>query len=432
MTDHGSGNKNEASPPAGRFLLRTRLLRALPVLVAAALVFIILGATGQITPTAAVAAVLPVCLAALLIEPDRQSPRPPFGDASEDPAEITALHFADALVDPCLLLDHRSVVRHLNAPAKRQFPDIVTGSPLAFSLRHPSVLAAVAEAQRTSLPQTVDLHQTVPTVTWHKVSLAPLGLSADDTEQAERRLMVVTLQNFTEQKRVDVLRQDFVANVSHELRTPLTSLLGFIDTLLGPAANDTAVREKFLGIMRGQAERMARLVEDLLSLSRIEMRQHMQPVGLVDLTLLLAEVEQSLRGLAADAGLVIEAKLPEEPAEVTGDREELFEVFQNLLDNALKYGASGKRIDLTLGPASGRTDSAFLVTVTDYGAGVPPEEVPRLTERFYRVDAESSRKKKGTGLGLAIVKHIVTRHRGQLTIKSRPGEGMRVEVLLRR
>jgi two-component system phosphate regulon sensor histidine kinase PhoR len=177
---------------------------------------------------------------------------------------------------------------------------------------------------------------------------------------------------------------------------------------------------------------MSRLIDDLLSLSRIEMRQHLRPTATVDLGLILREVRDGLQTQADEADVTVSIAMPDAPATATGDREELYEVFENLLDNAIKYGRQGGKVDVTLAAIKDRPGYDFSVTVTDDGPGIEPEHVPRLTERFYRVDADSSRKKKGTGLGLAIVKHIVHRHHGELSIKSRPGEGTRVEVLLKR
>lgn len=338
--------------------------------------------------------------------------------------------FADALVDPCLVLDRRSVVLHANGAATRQFPSLSAGNPLTFVLRNPELVQAIDMAVRTGSVRTFELHETVPSETWDKVVVAPLRHHGQEWFADDDRQLIVTFQSLTELKRVDALRTDFIANASHEMRTPLASLIGFIDTLLGPAARDTAAREKFLGIMRGQAERMSKLIDDLLSLSRIEMHQHVRPTGTVDLAGLLREVREGLQVQAKAANLEIRLSLFEgAPTTTTGDRGQLYEVFENLLDNAIKYGADGKMVELSLAPA-GRPGYQHLVTVIDHGPGVEPEHVPRLTERFYRIDADASRKKKGTGLGLAIVKHIVNRHRGQLTIKSKPGEGMRVDVWL--
>ncbi|WP_332698732.1 sensor histidine kinase [Devosia sp.] len=337
--------------------------------------------------------------------------------------------FADALADPCLVLDRRSVVLHANAAAGRQFPSVVRGNPITFSLRNPQLVGAIDTAMRSGSVRSIELHETVPSETWEKVLVSPLRRPGRDWLEDEDRQLVVTFQSLTELKRVDALRSDFIANASHELRTPLASLLGFIDTLLGPAAKDAAAREKFLGIMRGQAERMSKLIDDLLSLSRIEMHQHVRPTGSIDLAGLLREVREGLMMQAKAADVEIRLSLFEGPSTTTGDRSQLYEVFENLIDNAVKYGAAGKVVEVTLAPA-GRPGLQHMITVIDHGPGVEPEHVPRLTERFYRIDADVSRKKKGTGLGLAIVKHIVSRHRGQLSIKSKPGEGMRVDVFL--
>jgi two-component system phosphate regulon sensor histidine kinase PhoR len=338
--------------------------------------------------------------------------------------------FADALGDPCLILDRRSQVVYRNAAAAGQFPDVRAGRPLAFALRQPVLLAAVEAARRRGAAQTIEMHQTVPNETWHKVTVAPLRAGPAGGDEAA--VLVVVLQNQTEARRIDALRTDFIANASHELRTPLASVIGFIDTLLGPAARDAEARERFLAIMRQQAIRMSKLIDDLLSLSRIEMRQHVRPTAMVDLAVLLREVADGLLGRAAEDSITLEVRMPEGPAQVTGDRDELYEVFENLIDNAIKYGGSGSTVEVELRVAEKRPGFAYLVSVVDHGAGIPAEHVPRLTERFYRVDAESSRRKNGTGLGLAIVKHILNRHHGLMTIRSAPGEGTRIEVLLPR
>jgi two-component system phosphate regulon sensor histidine kinase PhoR len=296
---------------------------------------------------------------------------------------------------------------------------MAVGQLLNLTFRNPTLLNAVDAARRTETAQTVELHQTVPNETWHRVHVAPLP--------ASEGTIMITLQSLTEQKRLEQLRSDFIANASHELRTPLASLVGFIDTLLGPAAKDEAARERFLNIMRQQAGRMSALIDDLLSLSRIEMRQHLRPTGSVELRKLLEDVRDGLEAQAMEAGVKIELTAPE-VVTITGENNELYEVFENLVDNAIKYGGAGGLVEIALGP--GRAGFDYAVTVADHGAGIAAEHVPRLTERFYRVDAESSRKKKGTGLGLAIVKHVLNRHRAQMTIKSKPGEGTRVEVLL--
>jgi two-component system phosphate regulon sensor histidine kinase PhoR len=232
------------------------------------------------------------------------------------------------------------------------------------------------------------------------------------------------MRDLTPMRRVEEMRADFVANVSHELRTPLAALTGFIETLQGPARDDPKARERFLGIMQAQAWRMARLIDDLLSLSRIEQRAHQRPDTPVDLVPIVRQVIDGLQMLSQDRGVAIDLKIPTDPVTVRGDRDELIRLFENLIENALKYGASGKRVDVTIGRAAspgGRAEAQ--VSVRDYGPGIASEHLPRLTERFYRVDVGESRAQGGTGLGLALVKHILNRHQGRLTIDSKPGEG---------
>jgi two-component system phosphate regulon sensor histidine kinase PhoR len=215
------------------------------------------------------------------------------------------------------------------------------------------------------------------------------------------------------------MRVDFVANASHELRTPLASLSGFIETLQGPAKDDPGAREKFLGIMGEQAKRMARLIDDLMSLSRIELSLHLQPQMVIDLAGVVAIACDMLMPLAKEKGVTLEIKREAPRLDVRGDRDELIRVFENLIENALKYGAPGKKVEVTL---RAEADEA-LVSVRDFGPGIASEHLPRLTERFYRVDTERSRAQGGTGLGLALVKHILARHRGRLIVTSEPGEG---------
>lgn len=337
--------------------------------------------------------------------------------AAAPPSTLSA--FVEALSDPCLVLDRRGAVVFRNAASARQYPNVQPGRGMTLALRNPELSAAIDGCLRTGQSRSFELHETLPSETWNRVIVAPLRHDAVDWLVDPERQMLVTFQSLTELKRVDALRSDFIANASHEMRTPLASLMGFIDTLLGPAAKDAAAREKFLVIMRGQAERMSRLIDDMLSLSRIEMHQHVRPTGTVELTGLLREVREGLQTQARAAGLDIVLTLPEQPVSVTGDRGQLYEVFENLVDNAMKYGADGKSVEVTLS-AIDRAGLHHQVSVVDHGPGVEPEHVPRMTERFYRIDAEISRKKKGTGLGLAIVKHIVQRHRGQLSIRSAP------------
>ena len=219
------------------------------------------------------------------------------------------------------------------------------------------------------------------------------------------------------------MRADFVANASHELRTPLAALSGFIETLKGPARDDVAARERFLNIMESQATRMARLIDDLLSLSRIELNAHLRPDKPVDLLSVVRQVVDALQTLAKDRDVEISIAAPAAALIVPGDRDELIRVFENLIENALKYGASGKRVEVTLSRAGTAGQAEAVVAVRDYGPGISAEHLPRLTERFYRVDVAGSRALGGTGLGLALVKHVLNRHRGRLSVASQAGRG---------
>jgi two-component system, OmpR family, phosphate regulon sensor histidine kinase PhoR len=249
---------------------------------------------------------------------------------------------------------------------------------------------------------------------------------------------MLSLHDITELKRAEQMRADFIANASHELRTPLATLTGFIETLRGPARDDSEARERFLAIMSGQAARMARLVEDLLSLSRIEMNEHVPPQGRVALPPVLDHLAQTLELRAGERHMRLRIALPSGLPDVQGDRDELAQLFQNLFDNAIKYGRIGSEITVTgetvMRPSSNSElpGSAYVsVAVRDRGEGIAREHLPRLTERFYRVDTARSREMGGTGLGLAIVKHIASRHRGFIEIDSTQGVGSTFTVFLR-
>jgi len=235
--------------------------------------------------------------------------------------------------------------------------------------------------------------------------------------------VLMTFHDLTPLRRVEEMRADFVANASHELRTPLAALLGFIETLQGSAREDSKARARFLAIMQEQARRMARLIDDLLSLSRIELNAHRRPDTPVGLAPIVRQVADGLETLARDRGVTVNIDNANAMS-VLGDHDELVRVFENLVENALKYGAAGRRVDIKLGQgSSAEGEPEAQVSVRDYGPGIAPEHLPRLTERFYRVDVTESRAQGGTGLGLALVKHILNRHRGRLTIESAPGAG---------
>jgi two-component system phosphate regulon sensor histidine kinase PhoR len=331
--------------------------------------------------------------------------------------------FANALPTPCFILDRRGIVRYANERAVEAFA-IRTGQSLTFRLRNPDLVAAFHRVAGGGPPERVEFAERVPTERWFAAWFA--DLTAPRRPGGE--FIVLALDDFSERRRADRVRVDFVANASHELRTPLASLTGFIETLQGPAREDHAARDRFLGIMHDQATRMSRLVDDLMSLSRIEMKAHVRPVNQVDLTAVVRHVTDALEPLAHELGVAIETVLPDAAVELAADRDELIQVFENLIENACKYGQSGKRVVVTLTPADTDNSAGPSVSIRDFGPGIPEEHVPRLTERFYRVDLEDSRRHRGTGLGLAIVKHILARHHARLKIESKLGEGSEFRV----
>ncbi len=335
------------------------------------------------------------------------------------------------LPDPLLLLDGHKRIRRANPAAEALLQGPLPGRNLTGVLRQPDLLDAVDRALAQGAPETVAITMPVPVERHFDAHVLPLPREPQDGPTA-----LLALKDMTKVMRADRLRADFVANASHELRTPLAALLGFIETLRGPARDDAEARGRFLAIMQGQASRMARLVADLLSLSRIELNEHSVPRAAVRLETVLASVADSLAMKAAERRMAIE--LPKDLGAlppVQGDPDELVQLFQNLIDNALKYGRAATPVRVTAHPsppaaAMSPARPAVAVTVIDQGEGIPRQHLPRLTERFYRVDTARSRDLGGTGLGLAIVKHIVSRHRGALEIESEVGRGSRFTVFL--
>jgi len=285
-------------------------------------------------------------------------------------------------------------------------------------LRNPDVLAAIAEARR-GFSTNVPFSLPVPIERHYQAYAARISVSPSVT--------AVLLHDLTVVKRSEQLRADFIANASHELRTPLAAVTGFIETLRGPAREDEAARDQFLDIMGVEAARMRRLIDDLLSLSRIEMNEHVKPEGRIGLESVVRQAAAALKPLAAQDGITITVEAQAQVPPVMGDQDELAQLFQNLIHNAIKYGREKGRVQISVGQLP---DGPVFAAVRDDGEGIAPNAIPRLTERFYRVDVKRSRERDGTGLGLAIVKHIISRHQGRLNIESKLGEGSVFTVLL--
>ncbi len=335
-----------------------------------------------------------------------------------------ALSWIDAIPLPTLVIGADERLMGLNRPAQRIFGADAAGRHYITALRQPDLLDAIELTLKTAVAQ----------ATRYLGRMADADVTYDVTVNAVvGGQVIVTFTDITPIEAAGQMRRDFVANVSHELRTPLTALMGFIETLRGPARNDAGARDRFLGIMEHEAARMARLVDDLLSLARVEEDERLRPTTSVDLVGLVTAVTDLLAPVAAVSGVHLKPKLPAAKVLVPGDAGQLQQVLSNLIENAIKYGVSGGYVDITLSePAPEPTLRAdgVRLSVEDYGDGIAPHHIPRLTERFYRVDLHRSREVGGTGLGLAIVKHIVNRHRGRLRFDSALGQGTRVTVIL--
>ncbi len=340
-------------------------------------------------------------------------------------AELASCRAAlDGLVDPLFLLDAEGRIVLANRAGEEFAGRSVTGAYLASFLRAPPLLNAL-DAVRAGTPRAQSEVTTPDGSFLARLACLPSG---------DKARIVLTLQDITAAKRLDRLRADFVANASHELRTPLANLIGYIETLQGPARDDAEARSSFLAIMHQSAQRMTRLVADLLSLSRIEFDEHRAPEFPVEIPAVLTCVIEALAPQAHARDMRIELDLAPDLPPVPGQEDQLVQLFQNLVDNALKYGRHGTPVmirarHLDAAAAHGRPVE---ISVRDQGEGVAREHLPRLTERFFRCDPGRSRALGGTGLGLAIVKHIVNRHRGALSIISIPGEGSTFTVTLPR
>ncbi len=335
----------------------------------------------------------------------------------------------DAVPEPAVALNANARIIHANRLTEEQFGARRHGGHIASMSRAPELLAAVEDALQSRQPRAVEVQARVPVERRLLATMVPLEHSPTASGAPS---LLITFRDLTEQDRLARMRADFVANASHELRTPLASLKGYVQTLQGKAKDDADARARFLTIMEEQAERMSRLVDDLLSLSRVEMREHLPPADDVDLGPILREVAQALEPVATRAGITLNLSASEGEMVVRGDADELTQVFQNLIHNAIKYSHTGGKVEIVLRrePATSGRRPGLRVDVVDDGPGIPPQHLPRLTERFYRVNAAASRQKGGTGLGLAIVKHILNRHRGELIISSTLGQGSTFSVLL--
>lgn len=381
----------------------------------------VLGDVSILVPLLALA--LLVVAAMLPAEIEHRSANPSASIEADGLQRLSGEYLAAAVADPLIIFDRAATIVHANAAAYAAFGGLAPGMSLPLKFRAPEMQALLDGIVSGDVASdAADYTEKLPVERTYRVSASSVGHATE--------LYVLVFKDQSEARRIDRMRADFIANASHELRTPLASIAGFIETLRGPARNDPAARDQFLQIMQNQTGRMARLIDDLLSLSRLEMKPYLKPGTEVDLRQIIDSVIDSLGPLASDNGVVIERDFAEGPLSVPGDRDELFQVFENLLENACKYGQSGGRVAVSVIRGDDNPEAGIDVTIRDHGPGIAEEHIPRITERFYRVDVENSRTQKGTGLGLSIVKHILTRHNARLSIKSEVGKGAAFTVHL--
>jgi len=446
---------------------------SLPLVVASIAVMGVMALTGQVDPLAAAVAAVLLILAAIvmarplvqnlamsraygatlerrdIVDPPRLRPAPGADDLQQLLRQIHALLAArdgqidelraeagrilDALPDPILMVARDGHVARTNKAGRALFGNDVVGRDLAAVTRDPGLLEAVQHACDKGESSSIEVAVMVARVArTYGANVAPLPVRGNGGPA-----VMVVLHDLTAIKRTEQMRVDFVANASHEIRSPLATLVGCIETLRGPARDDREAWDGFLEMMDDQGRRMTRLVGDLLSLSRIELNEHTQPTGAIELATILALTQTALEWEATAKDMVIRLKLDDNLPPARGDASEIEQVAYNLLNNAIKYGRAGTEITVTAGtrklpPERARMDRVPVVwfAVRNRGDGIAAEHLPRLTERFYRVDTARSRELGGTGLGLAIVKHVLNRHRGDMTIDSAEGEGSTFAVYL--
>jgi two-component system phosphate regulon sensor histidine kinase PhoR len=434
LSPAGTGFLGRAGSVIHRSLreIGARLSVALWLIVAVGVIMASLVLIAGLSKTFALIGFLSFVASAMLLprhDADHALPAVLQSSSGSIPAVAAMNVMAAALPEPVILLGPGGHVLFCNAPARGLFASLRKGSHISSVIRTPEFLDAVAAAPERGRAVTVTYAERVPVGRRMAATVAPL-MGENDGSGATN--ILVLLRDLTEIERINQMRADFIANASHELRTPLASLRGFIETLQGSAKGDPGARERFLPIMAEQASRMTRLIDALLSLSRLEMNAHVPPADIVDLNDVLGHAKDTLEPLAREMGTRFDVGRFNRPAVVRGDRDELVQVLQNLVHNAFRYGVKGGQVEVQAKhiPSIGRQGGRYAIAVVDNGPGIAPEHLPRLTERFYRIDVTSSREKGGTGLGLAIVKHILNRHRGELAVASTPGKGSTFTVML--
>jgi two-component system, OmpR family, phosphate regulon sensor histidine kinase PhoR len=378
---------------------------------------------------AALAAIASLAVIAFALIDRRSRPRAAAGPVTvQGPlwGEGAAGPVLEAMTDPVLIVDRALFIRFCNRAAVQTFGTVAPGEPVTLRFRTPEVAMLAREVFADSIPcETIHREGRLEERVW-SLSISPIR----EDRPGSTRYALFTFRDRTAEHQAARMRSDFVANASHELRTPLASLIGFIETLEGPARDDREARTRFLSIMRDQAGRMSRLIDDLLSLSRIETRPRLGPGDEADLVAVLSTVRALMEPLAAEAGVELELDTDgHDSFLVEGDGDELVRVFVNLVENACRYAASGKRVIIDLSAVG---ENEVEAEVRDFGPGIASRHLPRLTERFYRVAEGDPKARDGTGLGLSIVRNILIRHGTRLRIESVEGKGSTFSARFRR
>lgn len=339
----------------------------------------------------------------------------------------------DTLPDILIMTNDDKIIVRTNRAARNIFGQNLAGRHIREIIPNDKLLNALSAVIEDLRGQETEFHLPDPSPRDFQAVIERFPIPSEGGMS-----VVITLTEITQQKRIQRMRADFVANASHEIRTPLASIIGFIETLRGPAKDDPIARDEFLKVMAEQSERMAKLVNDLLSLSKIEMNAHATPVGKVDLTRIIRSEQQHFEWACRQKNVTIRLKLNDNLPPTRGEEQELAQVVRNLLGNAIKYTNPDTEVVISARLTSTLPEDQYFRNLTraiqfsveDHGEGIPKEHIPRLTERFYRVDTARTRKVGGTGLGLAIVKHVLNRHQSVLTIDSEVGQGSTFNVYL--
>ena len=332
----------------------------------------------------------------------------------------------DELEDQFIALDKLNIIKYVNPSAEKRFGKNILNTHLGTILRNPNLDEKIREVKSSKKTSNLDLEINLPSYQYYRIYVIP-GPTVIFTEKDS---VVLFLKDLTEISKTQKFRTDFVANVSHELKTPLVSIKGAIETIEGPAKDDEIAKIKFLKIISSQSKRMENLISDLLILSRIELQEHIRPDKLVNLKNVFTKVKDIHFTSLKEKNINLEINL-DNVSDVIGDEDKLITVFSNLLDNAIKYSKEKSTINILASPSKGKLiTKGIKISVSDQGIGIPEDQINRVTERFYRVDVEESRKVGGTGLGLAIVKHIISQHRGDYEIKNLNGKGTEINIHL--